>query len=148
MNKNTEFRERIPSSQKTLDWHKQKAQEIMGNSRYPRHFEKDITNYDLVNGILNQEDFDYITKPYGIKPKAYLSEEMQNFPIIIDSLKALEGEMLKRPDNIRVYAVNAEAFSEAHNEKSRIIQEAALASLKAGRMEAAISSNPELAQDE
>ena len=148
MNKNTEFRERIPSSQKTLDWHKQKAQEIMGNSRYPRHFEKDITNYDLVNGILNQEDFDYITKPYGIKPKAYLSEEMQNFPIIIDSLKALEGEMLKRPDNIRVYAVNAEAFSEAHNEKSRIIQEAALASLKAGRMEAAIASNPELAQDE
>jgi len=141
-------RTRIPSSQKTEDWHIEKAKEIMGNSRFPRHFDKDLVNYDLVNGILNQGDFEYITKPYGITPRAYIPEEMQNFPIVVDSLKALEGEMLKRPNNVRVYATNPEAFNEMINEKTQLIQEVVIQQIKQGRMEAAIAANPELAEDE
>lgn len=148
MKTQTNFRERIASSKKTKDWHIEKAREIIGNSRFPRHFDKDLVNYDLVNGILNQSDFEYITKPYGVAPKAYLPQEMQNFPIIVDSLKALEGEMLKRPNNIRVYAVNPEAFNEVVNEKSKMIQEAVIGQIKAGRMEAAIAQNPQLLEDE
>jgi len=148
MKNKTNFRERIAASKKNKDWHIEKAKEIVGNSRFPRHFDKDLVNYDLVNGIINQRDFDYITKPYGIAAKAYLPEEMQNFPIIVDSLKALEGEMLKRPNNIRVYAVNPEAFNEIINEKSQMIQQAVIGQIKAGRMEAAIAQNPELLEDE
>lgn len=139
---------RVSSSQKTKDWHMEKAKEIMGASTEPRHYNRDIVNYDLVNGIINQSDFEYITKPYGITPRAYVSEEMQNFPIVVDSLKALEGEMLKRPNNVRVYANNPEAFNELINEKSKLIQDVVINQIKAGRMQAAMEANPELAEDE
>lgn len=149
-NKNTKtiYRERVSESQKTKAWHIAKANEIRGSSGYDYHYGKDSVNYDLVNGILNQEDFEYVTKPYGIAPKAYIPEEMQNFPILTNNFKYLEGELIKRPKNVRITAVNAEAISEYSEKKAQLISQYVISEIKKARMEEAMQSNPNMSKEE
>ena len=117
------YRERVSKGLKTKGWHVARAQEIDSTSSFDYLYDKDSVNYDLVNGILNQADFEYVTKPYGIAPKAHLPEEMQSFPILTNNIKYLEGELLKRPRNNRVTAVNAEAISEFSKKKAELVSQ-------------------------
>lgn len=142
------YREKVSEAAKTKNWHIAKAQEIDQTSSYHDRANRLNVNYDLINGILNQEDFEYVTKPYGITPKAYLPEEMQNFPIITSNFKYLEGEMLKRPDNIRIYSVNPEAIQEFNKKKGEITSKYVIDMIKKARLEEAIAANPELQENQ
>lgn len=144
----TIYRDRVSSGAKTKEWHIAKAKEINANSNYDYHFRKDTVNYDIVNGILNQEDFDYVTKPYGITPKAYVPEEMQNFPILTNNFKYLEGELIKRPKNFRVSAVNGEAISEYSKKKAELVSQFIISEIKQARMQEAMQSNPEMSEEQ
>lgn len=146
--KSTIYKERVGEGSKTKAWHVAKAQEITSSSSFEYHYNKDSVNYDLVNGILNQDDFDYVTKPYGIAPKAYIPEEMQNFPILTNNFKYLEGEMMKRPRNNRITAVNAEAISEYSKKKAELVSQHVIGEIKKGRMEEAMANNPEASKEE
>lgn len=146
--KSTIYKERVSSASKTKAWHIAKTKEIDSSSQYDYHYEKDAVNYDLVNGILNQSDFEYVTKPYGITPKAYIPEEMQNFPILTNNFKYLEGELLKRPRNNRVTAVNAEAISEYSKKKGELISQFVVGQIKKERIKEAMSQNPEMGDEE
>lgn len=132
--KGTVYRERVTNSQKTKQWHIAKAKEISSDSNFDYHYNKDAVNYDLINGILNQEDFEYVTKPYGVAPKAYIPEEMQNFPILVNNFKYLEGELIKRPRNTRVTAVNAEAISEFSKKKAELVSQFVINEIKKARL--------------
>lgn len=144
----TIYRERVPKNAKTKAWHIAKTKEINSGSSYDYYYEKDSVNYDLVNGILNQADFEYVTKPHGITPKAYMPEEMQNFPILTNNFKYLEGEMLKRPRNSRVTAVNAEAVSEYSKKKAELVSQYVIGEIKKTRIMEAMQENPEMNEEE
>jgi hypothetical protein len=135
-------------SEKTKDWHKNNLERITAMSNWGYYYTKDKTNYDLVNGIINQEDFEYVTKPYGVKPKATLPEDLQHFPIITTNIKALEGEFLKRPDNFRVYSMNPQALSEYTMEKDKMINDLIIDFVKQTRLEYELKKNPELQQNQ
>lgn len=150
MDKNTKviYKERVSKGSKTKAWHIAKAEEIDAGSNYEYLYNKDVVNYDLVNGILNQEDFEYITKPYGIAPKAYIPEEMQNFSILTDNFKYLEGELIRRPRNNRVTAVNAEAVSEYSKKKGELISQYVISEIKKARLQETMQQNPEMNEQE
>ena len=112
------------------------------------NFKKNKINYDAVNGIINQEDFDYITKPYGISPKANLSDEMHNYPILTSHFKYLEGEMLKRPDNTRIFTTNPEAIQEANKKKGELNSMYVINKIKQERLAEALKNNPDIKEEE
>ena len=76
-------------------------------------------NYDLFNGQLNPEDFEYVLKPYG-QDMGDLPAEMRNYDITSPKLRVLFGEEIKRPFNFRVVATNPEAVSVREKEKERL----------------------------
>src|SRR5574343_441774 len=138
----------LPVSKKDLEWHKQNLETFLVKSNHSYYYEKDRVNYDLINGILNQKDFEYITKSYGISPKATLPEDLQNYPIITPNLKVLEGEFLKRPDNERVYSMNPEAVSEFLDFKDKQFNELIISTVRQARLELLIEENPELLENQ
>jgi len=66
---------------------------------------KDINNYAIYNGRINQDDYAYITEQYGLSYPARLV----NYPIISPKIDLLLGEELKRPIDMKVSTVNKEA---------------------------------------
>lgn len=142
------FKERVSASKKTKGWHIAMAEEIDARTDYSEYYHNKKVNYDLVNGILNQDDFEYITKPYGISPKAYLSEEMFNYPILTNYFKYLEGELLLRPENTRVYSTNPEALNEGTKVKGEMLSEYVINKVKMSRLQEAMANNPEITQEQ
>jgi len=78
-------------------------------------------NYDLFNGQLSPEDFDYVLKPYG-QDMGDMPAELRNYDITSPKLRVLFGEEIKRPFNFRVTTVNPEAVSVREKEKMRLLK--------------------------
>ena len=70
-------------------------------------------NYDLVNSIFREEDFDYVLNPYGFDMNKFggTPTKMQNYNIIRSRLETLRGEEMNTPLSYFVYAVSGEAVS-------------------------------------
>ena len=70
-------------------------------------------NYDLVNSIFREADFDYILNPYGLNMNKYggTPSKMQNYNIIRSRLETLRGEEMNTPLSFFVYAISGEAVS-------------------------------------
>jgi len=66
---------------------------------------RDIRNYQIYNGELNQSDYKYITEQYGLTYPARLV----NYPIITPKIDLLIGEELRRPIDMKVTTVNKAA---------------------------------------
>ena len=66
---------------------------------------RDINNYSIYNGNINQGDYAYITEQYGLSYPARLV----NYPIIAPKIDLLVGEELKRPIDMKVSTINKEA---------------------------------------
>tara|TARA_R110000787_G_scaffold279645_1_gene389864 strand:- start:19363 stop:21861 length:2499 start_codon:yes stop_codon:yes gene_type:complete len=102
-------------------------------------------NYDLFNGILNQKDFEYVCKPYGIDGVGELPAEMRHYDIISPKLRVLFGEEIKRPFNYKVVATNPEAITERETAQADMLrdymQQNIQAKIQQAMMEAGI--NPE-----
>jgi hypothetical protein len=146
-NKKVVYKNRVSKSQKTKEWHIAKAREISTDSNYSSNYKKNKINYDAVNGILNQENFEHITKPHGFS-SGDLADEMHNFPILTSHFKYLEGEMLKRPDNTRIFTTNPEAVQENNKKKGELTSMYVVNEIKKARMEEALKSNPDLQEKE
>jgi hypothetical protein len=114
----------LPDSEKTQEWCDAWLDAIvdyMGHkgsywntSRY-----RDVVNYNLYNGKVNYEDFQYITEQYGQPYPA----QLQNFPIITPKIDLLVGEELKRPLDYKVTTTNASAIVRKENYKVSLIMQ-------------------------
>lgn len=82
-------------------------------------YEKEVL-IDLANGLVNLDDFDYVTKPYGKLSPEYPAE-FRHYDRISSKLHLLIGEEIKRPDSFRAISVNPEAVSLAEEQKSKMI---------------------------
>ena len=97
----------IPEEEKTPEWW----------NNYEEGRAKDIRNYQIYNGQLNQDDYAYITEQYGLTYPARLV----NYPIITPKIDLLVGESLRRPLDMKVSTVNKEAVLRKHDFKVGLI---------------------------
>lgn len=118
-------KQRIAMSKKTKEWGKANIDEIEGiistesyNGRSSKY--KKQINYDLANGKLNREDFEYVTNPYGFNESDFPAE-LQHYDIISPKLSLLLGEEMKRPFNFRVISTNADAVSELSKKRKELL---------------------------
>ena len=116
-------------------------------------FSRKSVNYDLFNGKLDVNDFEYVCKPYGVDGVGELPAEMRHYDIMSSKLRVLFGEEIKRPFNFKVVATNDEAITEREREQTELlrgyVQQEIQAKIQAAIMEAGISPDgmPGEAQD-
>lgn len=66
---------------------------------------KDLRNYDIYNGSVDQQEYKHVTEQYGASYPA----KLVNYPIISPKIDLLLGEEIARPDNKSVSTINRDA---------------------------------------
>lgn len=115
--------QKLPYSRKGKNWRESCVNWIINNSSSNsiNDYENMRINYDLYNSIIDEEDFSYVTKPYGGDNK--FPARFNNYNIITPKLKLLEGEEIKRPFNFRAVAVNSEAVSQMQEKRKELLMQ-------------------------
>ena len=126
-------KQRIPLNQKDDKWRKDCVDAFINLSKFGiserRSYLKSL--YDYYNGVIDEEDYNYVLKPYG-KTRKNFPSKLRNYPIIKPIIDLLLGEKAKRPLEYTVTVQNADSVSlkeEAlknlllQNVKSHFIQE-------------------------
>lgn len=118
--------QKISSSSKNEEWAKSCVDAIIGmanstmrNGRNSRQ-NKQI-NYDLYNSKFDEDDWNYVTKPYGLNEKYQTATKMQNYNLIRPNIEVLKGEEIKRPFNFFAKATNGGAVSAKEQRKKELI---------------------------
>lgn len=75
-------------------------------------------NYDLYNGVLNQEDMERICNPHKIAGATFPAE-VKHYPLINPKINALKGEETKRRFDWKVVVINPDAISEKQEEQKQ-----------------------------
>ena len=114
--------QRLPLSKKTKDWREKCVEAYINLSHNGLHDHKSDLSvlYDYYNGIIDEDDYRYVLKPYG-KTRKNFPSKMRNYPIIKPIVDLLLGEKSKRPLNYTVTVQNANAVSEKENAKQQAI---------------------------
>ena len=77
------------------------------------------TNYDLFNNKINEDDFNYVIRPYSNDPKnadLKLPANFTNKDIVSNKIRALLGMEMRRPLDYKILAVNEEATTRKEEE--------------------------------
>jgi len=118
-------RQRIPRSKKTLKWGKaviDDLEKLTNTDSYngrSSNFRKQV-NFDLYNGKINKEDFEYVVNPYGFKENEFPAT-LQHYDIISPKVNLLLGEEVKRPFTFRCIASNSDAVTELEKKKQAFV---------------------------
>ena len=124
--------ERLTMRQKEANdkqWYKDKANSLdyqvydKGNfyNKGTRQYRMQV-NYDLYNGILNEEDFNYVMKPYG-KEVGELPATMNNKDFVSGKINTILGMEQKLPFTWNVYASDEVATTQREQEEFSKIRE-------------------------
>ena len=102
-------RQAIPESEKNLEWCKDNLRAITktlgAGGKHNDSKNKDIANYNLYNGFINSQDYEYITEQYGVPYPA----QMNNFPLTQTKIDLLVNEDTERPLDKKVSSINKDA---------------------------------------
>jgi len=79
-------------------------------------------NYDLVNNIVNENDFNYVTHPYG--ENLEFPAKLRHHDLISPKMKVLLGEEIKKPFEYKVVVTNEEAVSEIEEQRKEMLLQA------------------------
>jgi hypothetical protein len=105
-------KQRIPLSQKDEKWQKNCVDAFINLSKFGiserRTYLKSL--YDYYNGVIDEEDYNYVLKPYG-KTRKNFPSKMRNYPIIKPVIDLLLGEKSKRPLEFTVTVQNSDSVS-------------------------------------
>lgn len=116
-------KQKLARSQKTEQWARECVDWVIqasSNNKYS-NYAKIKANYDLYNNIIDDDDFRYVTNPYGIDEN--FPARLHNYNIITPKINLLTGEEIKRPFNFRAVAVNSEAVSELQEKRKQMLME-------------------------
>ena len=117
-------KQRIPLSQKTKKWREECVEKYIDLSKFGvserRSYLKSL--YDYYNGVIDEQDYRYVLKPYG-KTRNNFPSKLRNYPIIKPIIDLLLGEKAKRPLNYTVTVTNADSTSIKEQEKRALIME-------------------------
>ena len=121
-------RQRLSRSQKGKKWGKTCIDELekitYGDINYngrSSRYKKQI-NYDLFNGRLDQNDFQYILNPFGFNESEFPAT-MQHYDIISPKIQLLMGEEIKRPFNFKVVSHDPDAISQLEEKKKEMLMD-------------------------
>jgi phage terminase large subunit-like protein len=110
--------QKVSSRKKDKKWRKQCVEAVssFGNTRDANgrtSWERKQSNYDIVNSILNENDFKYVLDPYGLGTEKAGNQpaKMRDFNLIFNKISLLKGEEISRPFDFHIMAVNGEAVS-------------------------------------
>ena len=105
-------KQRIPLSQKNEQWQKNCVDAFINLSKFGiserRTYLKSL--YDYYNGVIDEEDYNYVLKPYG-KTRKNFPSKLRNYPIIKPVIDLLLGEKSKRPLEFTVTVQNSDSIS-------------------------------------
>lgn len=105
-------KQRIPLSQKNEAWQKSCVDAFINLSKFGiserRTYLKSL--YDYYNGVIDEEDYNYVLKPYG-KTRKNFPSKLRNYPIIKPVIDLLLGEKSKRPLEFTVTVQNPDSVS-------------------------------------
>ena len=105
-------KQRIPLSQKTKKWREECVEAYIDLSKFGvserRSYLKSL--YDYYNGVIDEQDYRYVLKPYG-KTRNNFPSKLRNYPIIKPIIDLLLGEKSKRPLNYTVTVTNSDSTS-------------------------------------
>ena len=105
-------KQRIPFSQKDDKWKEDCVNAFINLSKFGiserRSYLKSL--YDYYNGVIDEEDYNYVLKPYG-KTRSHFPTKLRNYPIIKPIIDLLLGEKSKRPLEYTVTVQNADSIS-------------------------------------
>jgi hypothetical protein len=119
-------KQKLASSKKTETWRKECVDAFLALSNisgYGNRRSKLQKLYDYYNGHIEEEDYKYVTKPYG-KSRANFPSKLRNYPIIKPIIDLLLGEKSKRPLNYNVVVKNADTVSRKEEAKKAAVGQA------------------------
>ena len=120
-------RQKLSANAKTKTWKEQCVEAIscmgrgiLANGRTSKETKQ--VNYDLVNSIFKEEDFNHVLNPYGVDQKiGEQPGQLHDYNIISNKINLLKGEEMARPFNWTVMSVNGEAVSEKERQKKDLL---------------------------
>lgn len=85
-------------------------------------------NYDLVNSIFDEDDFNYVLDPYGQGKQKVGNQpaKLRDINLIVNKINLLKGEEMNRPFSHRVMSVNGEAVSARESKKKKMLHQVAM----------------------
>jgi len=115
-------KQRIPLSQKDEKWRKDCVDAFINLSKFGiserRAYLRSL--YDYYNGVIDEEDYNYVLKPYG-KTRKNFPTKLRNYPIIKPIIDLLLGEKSKRPLEYSVTVQNADAVSQKEEQLQNLL---------------------------
>lgn len=120
-------RQKLLYSEKNKEWREHCVDSVVSlhatrnNRRSTYHNKK--RNYDLYNGKIDENDFEFVTNPLKLENSAFqLPASIKPYDIISPIFNFLIGEESKRPFNPIVRAVNEDAISQKEEaQKAQIL---------------------------
>mgnify|MGYP003647631415 CR=1 FL=1 len=117
--------QRISKKKKTKEWGENCVNAIFakGNMRENNgrtSWERKQVNYNLVNSIIDENDFKHVMDPYGVNNADVGNQpgKLRQMNLIFSKLALMKGEEMMRPFNYQVVAVNGAAIT-AREEKKK-----------------------------
>lgn len=121
-------KQKLPISKKGKKWGEECVNGGMNLARLKHNydlrmtFEEKHSNYNIINGRLDEKEIQKITDPWGLDGQGVIPQ-LQDYPIIKPKVDLLVGEASKRQFNWTVKVVNPDAVSEKEEMmKSEITQ--------------------------
>lgn len=115
-------KQRIPLSQKDEKWKKDCVDAFINLSKFGiserRAYLRSL--YDYYNGVIDEDDYNYVLKPYG-KTRKNFPTKLRNYPIIKPIIDLLLGEKSKRPLEYSVTVQNADAISQKEEQLQNLL---------------------------
>ncbi len=115
-------KQRVPLSQKDEKWKKDCVDAFINLSKFGiserRAYLRSL--YDYYNGVIDEEDYNYVLKPYG-KTRKNFPTKLRNYPIIKPIIDLLLGEKSKRPLEYTVTVQNADAISQKEEQLQNLL---------------------------
>ena len=136
--------QKLPLSKKNKKWRESCLEAFIDLSNQGVNQRKDDLKrlYDYYNGVILEDDYRYVTQPYG-KSRNNFPSKMRNYPIIKPIIDLLLGEKSKRPLNYTVTVQNGDAVSEKEKAKQQVIFQ----NLQQRFIQMMAKTNPELVEN-
>ena len=122
--------QKVALSKKTKKWREACVEAICGmtnsrdfNGRSTSNKKK--VNYDLVNSIMDESDFNYVTNSYGMGGKGKVARQpsrLRDYNLILPKIQLLKGEEIKRPFNWNIISTGGNAVSEKEETQNNVVR--------------------------
>lgn len=121
--------QKLSYEKKGKNWREQCVEAVSGmsNSRQVNgrsSWGRKQLNYDLVNSIFNEDDFQYVLDPYGLGSQKVGNQpaKLRDINLIVNKINLLKGEEMNRPFNYKVVSVAGEAVSAREDRKLELLK--------------------------